>query len=159
RGESGSRMGETRIAQPCIFALQVGLTWMLRDRGILPAAVVGHSIGELAAAVAADVLSLEEATRIVFWRSRCQAQAEGRGAMASLGLSERDARKLLERYEGKVETAATNGPTSITTAGDPAPVDAILRELEERQIFCRRLDVSVPFHCRLMDPIEADFRR
>src|SRR5438270_11034617 len=72
RDKPTSRMRETHIAQPCLFALQVGLARVLADDGITPAAVVGHSLGELAAAVVSGGLSLEEPTRIVLWRCACQ---------------------------------------------------------------------------------------
>ncbi len=158
RDKATSRMGETRIAQPCLFALQVGLVRVLAEQGIKPSAVAGHSIGELAAAVACEALSLEEATRIVYWRSRCQAMAEGKGAMAALGVTENEARALASKHPGEVEVAAVNGPTAITIAGEHRAVSAIVTELEARGTFCRRLDVSVPFHCYLMDGIEEDFR-
>ncbi len=158
RDQDDSRIAETRIAQPCIFALQVALTEMLAERGIVPAAVVGHSIGELAAAVAAGALELEEATRIVYWRSECQAQAEGAGAMLAVGLTERQARELLVGRTG-VEIAALNGPTAITLAGTHDAIASIEAAVVATGAFARKLDVSVPFHSHLMDPIEADFRR
>jgi polyketide synthase 12 len=158
REQADSRMSETRIAQPCIFALQVALTEMLAERGIVPAAAVGHSIGELAAAVAAGVLELEEATRIVYWRSECQAQAEGAGAMLAIGLSERQARELLVGRVG-VDIAALNGPAAITLAGTHDAIAAVQAAVVASGAFARKLDVSVPFHSHLMDPIEAEFRR
>lgn len=158
RDAATSRIGRTEIAQPCLFALQVGLAEVLAQYGITPAAVVGHSIGELAAAVVSQALSLEEATRIVYWRSRSQAMAEGKGAMASLGVTEQEARDLVAQHPGQVEIAAVNGPSSITIAGSHGAVDAIVSELERKQTFCRRLDISVPFHCYLMDPIETAFK-
>jgi acyl transferase domain-containing protein/surfactin synthase thioesterase subunit/NAD(P)-dependent dehydrogenase (short-subunit alcohol dehydrogenase family)/acyl carrier protein len=158
RDKATSRMGETQIAQPCLFALQVGVATVLSENGIKPAAVAGHSIGELAAAVASEALTLEEATRIVFWRSRCQAAAEGAGAMAAVGVTPEEARALVARHEGRAEIAAINGPTAITLAGTKDAIESIVRELEAKDVFCRRLDISVPFHCWLMDPIEASFR-
>lgn len=158
RSREDSRMGETRIAQPCIFALQVALTDLLAEAGIVPAAVVGHSIGELAAAVRAGALTLEEATRVVFVRSECQARAEGAGAMLAVGLDERQARELARKHDA-IDIAAFNGPQAVTLAGTHEAVAAVAAALEREKVFCRKLDVSVPFHCRLMDRIEDDFRR
>jgi acyl transferase domain-containing protein len=158
KDESMSRMGETQIAQPAIFAVQMGLAAILAEHGVKPAAVLGHSIGEVAAAATADILSLPEAARIVYWRSRCQAMAEGEGAMAAIGLSRDDARSLIESYQGRVEIAAVNGPSSVTIAGETAAIDDICVALAGRNIFSRRLNVSVPFHCRLMDSIEGQFK-
>ncbi|MEM9488796.1 MAG: acyltransferase domain-containing protein, partial [Myxococcota bacterium] len=159
RSEDTSRMGETRIAQPAIYALQIGLTEYLTAHGVRPAAVIGHSIGELAAAVCAGAISVAEGARIVYWRSRCQAKAEGKGRMAAVGLSEAEARAELRPYEGAIEIAAINGPRTVTVAGDRAAVDALHRDLDAREVFCRVLNVSVPFHCYMMDDIADDFRR
>jgi acyl transferase domain-containing protein/NADPH:quinone reductase-like Zn-dependent oxidoreductase/surfactin synthase thioesterase subunit/NAD(P)-dependent dehydrogenase (short-subunit alcohol dehydrogenase family) len=159
KDEAQSRMGETQVAQPALFALEVGLANVLLEHGVKPKAVVGHSIGELGAAHIAGILSLEEAARIVYWRSRCQAQAEGKGAMAAIGLSEAEVSALLLPLKGAVEIAAINGPKAITVAGTTPDVEGLVRTLEAKNVFCRRLNVSVPFHCRLMDPIEQDFRR
>ncbi len=155
--ETGTRIGETRIAQPCIFALQVGLTRMLTERGVIPAAAVGHSIGELAAAVCAGGLSLSEATRVVYWRSRCQAEAENAGAMLAVGMPPAEVRRLLAGRTD-VEIAAYNGPAAVTLAGTHEGIEELSTRLEESDAFVRRLDVSVPFHCHLMDPIESAFR-
>jgi acyl transferase domain-containing protein len=151
-------MRETHIGQPCLFALQVGLARVLADDGILPAAVLGHSLGELAAAVVSGALSLEEATRVVFWRSACQARAHGNGAMAALSVSEDRARELVAKHLGLVDIAAVNGPIAITIAGDFTAVEAIAAEVSREKIFVRRLALGVPYHCYLMDSVEADFR-
>src|SRR5665213_2434941 len=98
RDKTLTRMRETHVGQPCLFALQVGLARVLADDGITPAAVLGHSLGELAAAVVSGALSLEEATRVVFWRSACQALAHGNGAMAALSVSEDRARQLIKHH-------------------------------------------------------------
>lgn len=157
RDEDASRIGETCIAQPSIFALQVGLTRVFAARGIEPVVTVGHSIGELAAAVCAGSLSVAEATRIVYWRSRCQAQAENSGAMMAVGMSSTEARKLIAGRDD-VEIAAYNGPSALTLAGSHDAIEDLWARLQLTDTFVRRLDVSVPFHCYLMDPIEADFR-
>ena len=158
RDQATSRMRETHVGQPCLFALQVGLARVLDNGGITPAAVLGHSLGELAAAVVAGALSLEEATRIVFWRSACQAAAHGNGAMAALSVSEHRARELIAKVPGLVDIAAINGPIAITIAGEPAAVEAIVAEVAREKIFVRRLAVGVPYHCYLMASVEAAFR-
>lgn len=156
RDEAESRIGETEVAQPALYALQLGLVALLDAHGLRPAAVVGHSIGELAAAVCAGALSVAEGARLVVCRSRAQALAEGQGAMLALGLSEADALPLLAEHD--LELAAINGPQSVTVAGEHAAVAALLEQASAAGTFARRLEVSVPFHCRLMDPAEAPFR-
>jgi polyketide synthase 12 len=157
--EAHSRMGETCIAQPALFALQMGVVAELAERGIVPGAVVGHSIGELAAAAVAGALTVDEAVRIVVHRSRAQSLAEGSGAMAALGVSASRARELCAAHHGKIELAADNGPNAVTVAGVGSAVDALVAELDARDVFARRIDVSVPFHCFLMDQVETPFRR
>lgn len=166
RDEASSRIGETQIAQPALFALQLGLAAILEAHGLEPAAVVGHSIGELAAAVTAGILTWEEGARIVVCRSRAQALAEGKGSMAAVGLSEAEVAPLLAAFD--LDLAAVNGPQGVTVAGEHEAVAALGAHLESPEdsslpevkpgTFFRRLDVSVPFHCRLMDPAEALFR-
>jgi phthiocerol/phenolphthiocerol synthesis type-I polyketide synthase C len=158
RDKTLTRMRETHVGQPCLFALQVGLARVLADDGITPAAVLGHSLGELAAAVVSGALSLEEATRVVFWRSACQALAHGNGAMAALSVSEDRARELVAKHPGLVDIAAINGPIAITVAGDFTAVEAIAAEVSREKVFVRRLALGVPYHCYLMDSVEADFR-
>lgn len=158
RSSSSTRMAKTQIAQPAIFAVQMGIAAVLNEHGVVPSAVLGHSIGELAAACCAGILSLEEATRIVYWRSRCQAAAEGKGLMAAVGLPEEEIQSLLAPYDGRVEIAAVNGPKGVTLAGSHNEMEALCSVLASKRVFYRRLNVSVPFHCFLMSPIEAAFR-
>ena len=160
RPEEDSRIAETRIAQPALFALQLGLAASLRARGQTPTATLGHSIGELAAAVTAGALSSREATRIVFWRSRAQEAVEGQGRLAAAGLGAAEARALLAaqpELKGRVELAADNGPRSVTFAGERAAIEALGARCGAEGIFWRVLDVSVPFHSFLMDPVADPF--
>ena len=159
KAQNASRMTETCVAQPTIFALQVGVVAVLRELGVSPSAVLGHSIGELAAAVTAGCLTVAEGTRIVFCRSHSQATLEGRGLMAAVGLAEEEIRLLLADYDGQVEVAAINGPQSVTVAGTGAAIERLVRDCEQRKAFVRQLGVHVPFHCFVMDPIEKVFRR
>jgi acyl transferase domain-containing protein/NADPH:quinone reductase-like Zn-dependent oxidoreductase/surfactin synthase thioesterase subunit/NAD(P)-dependent dehydrogenase (short-subunit alcohol dehydrogenase family)/acyl carrier protein len=158
RSSSSTRMAETQVAQPAIFAVQMGIAALLKEHDVIPSAVLGHSIGELAAASCAGILSLEEATRIVYWRSRCQAAAEGKGVMAAVGLPEEEIQPLLAPYHGRVEIAAVNGPKGVTLAGLHNEMEALGAVLGSKHVFYRRLNVSVPFHCFLMSPIEPAFR-
>ena len=117
-------MRDPRDAQPAGFALQVALTALLRDRGVTPAAVVGHSFGEIAAAWAAGVLSLEQAAHIVSVRSRIEQRLAGRGAMLAVSGLRHAA------FRG-VTVAAVNGAESLTLSGD-AGRDPRARRLARR---------------------------
>lgn len=159
KDEKESRINETHIVQPALFALQVGLTRLWRSLGVSPAGVVGHSIGEVAASYAASALSLEEATRVVYWRSRCQAKATGRGKMLAVGLNRDAAIERIGPYDGKIDLAAINGPEMMTLAGDTESLCHLAERLEDEGIFQRLLVVDVPFHCYLLDDVKDDFVR
>ncbi len=156
--ESRSRMEDAEIAQPANFALQVALATMWRAWGVEPDAIIGHSAGEVAAAYIAGALSLEEAVRVIFHRSRLQQRATGRGRMAAVGLSLAEAELVLEGYEDRLSIAAVNSPKSVTLSGDADALAQIVRSLEERQVFARFLQVGVPYHSHHMNPLEDELR-
>ena len=151
-GEQDSRIERTEFAQPALFAVQVGVFEVLRARGVHPRATFGHSVGEVAAAYASGALSLEQAVRVIFERSRAQAPTAGAGKMAAVGLAAADVDALLARHD-KVVLAAVNSPNSVTISGDPAALEAIGAELAARNVFFRILRLDYAFHSHTMDPI------
>jgi acyl transferase domain-containing protein/acyl carrier protein len=155
--ESARPMGEPAIAQPANFALQVGLTALWKAYGLQPDAVVGHSTGEIAAAYAAGSLSLEDAVRVTYERSRLQQTTVGQGTMLAVGLSEDDVQPYLEPYRERVSLAVINGPHSLTLAGAPADLHALAQTLNERSIFHRMLKVEVAYHSLQMEPLRDEF--
>ncbi len=144
--EDKSRINEAFIAQPAIFALQVGLFVLWQSWGIEPAAILGHSVGEIAASYAAGILSLEDAIKVIYHRSRLQHQTAGQGKMLAVGLSEKEARDLLKDCENLVAIAAINSPQSVTLSGDRTILEIIQKQLEAKEVFARFLQVSVPYH-------------
>lgn len=154
--EVASRMHETEVAQPANFALQVALHALWRHWGITPDLIVGHSAGEAAAAYAADMLNLEEAVRVIYHRSRLQQRTTGSGKMAAIGLSATEAQSLLAEHGESVSIAAVNSPSGVTISGAADAIDAIARVLAERNVFCRLLRVTVPYHSPKMDPLQAE---
>jgi acyl transferase domain-containing protein/NAD(P)-dependent dehydrogenase (short-subunit alcohol dehydrogenase family)/acyl carrier protein len=134
----------------------VGLLELLRLWGIEPDAVLGHSVGEIAAAYAAGALSLEQAVRVVAERSRAQAATVGLGRMAAVGLSAQQAQTLLSEYSGLVSLAAVNSPCSVTLSGDPKALQEIGEELAGRNVFFRLLPLEYAFHSPVMDGIRDD---
>ena len=150
--ESQSRMQDTAIAQPALFALQVALVELWQRWGITPAAIIGHSVGEVAAAHVAGALSFEDAVRVIFHRGRCMAAAPG-GRMLALGLSWEDAEQTIAPYQTRVSLAAHNSPSSITLSGEPEALEAIAKQYESSSIFCRFLPVQYAFHSQQMEPI------
>ncbi|KOX04334.1 acyltransferase domain-containing protein, partial [Streptomyces sp. NRRL B-3648] len=112
-------LGRVDVVQPASFAVMVGLAAVWASVGVVPDAVVGHSQGEIAAACVAGALSLEDAARIVAVRSRVIAgELAGRGGMASVALPEAEAVERITAWDGRVEVAAVNSPSSVVIAGD-----------------------------------------
>lgn len=154
--EEQSRINETQIAQPAIFAVQVALNSLWRSWGIEPNVIIGHSVGEVAAAHVAGALSLEDAIQVIFHRSRVQAKAAGKGKMLAVGLSSEEVASYLEGYAEKVSIAAVNSPSSVTLAGDSKALEEIAQSLEKKEIFSRFLRVEVPYHSPLMEPLKPE---
>lgn len=157
KSESDSRINQTHIVQPALFALQVGLARIWKRLGIVPDMVVGHSIGEVAAAYVSGALTMDDAVKLVYWRSRCQSAASGRGRMMAASLTQDEAKSLLPQFDGKIDIAAVNGPTMLTLAGDSEALQILSQMLKEDKIFNRFLVVDVPFHSYLLDDVAKDF--
>jgi acyl transferase domain-containing protein/NADPH:quinone reductase-like Zn-dependent oxidoreductase/NADP-dependent 3-hydroxy acid dehydrogenase YdfG/acyl carrier protein len=154
------RLGLTEIAQPTLFAVQVGITEVLRAWGVVPGAVVGHSVGEVAAAWACGALSLEQAVRVVAARSAQQGTTRGQGGMTAVGLgADAVAGLLLEAgLADRIVLAGINSPRGVTVAGDLEALHLFERRLAEREVFQRRLKLDYAFHSPAMDPIEAPLK-
>ena len=156
--EKSSQLRETRFGQPAIFAVQVGLAKLWRSWGIEPAAVLGHSAGEMAATFIAGVLSLEDAVRVTFHRSRLQSRAAGQGIMLAAGISEVEAKRLVAQHPREISIAAVNGTGSVTLSGDAAVLSEVAKALNAGDTFCRPLQVDVPFHSPKMELLERELR-
>ena len=150
RPEAESRIAETKIAQPALFALQTALAALWASWGVKPSAVLGHSVGEIAALHVAGALSLEEAARIVVLRGEAMQAATGAGAMASVGLSPAEAFNVVAAYKGRLDLAAINAPGSTVLSGEPEALDAALATLTERGVTVRRMQVDYAFHSSQM---------
>ncbi|MGO2449421.1 SDR family NAD(P)-dependent oxidoreductase [Pseudomonas taetrolens] len=156
-GENGDdRYVRTEIAQPALFALQVAVTRVLVAQGFHPSAVIGHSVGEVAAAWASGALSLEDATQVIFHRSRLQGLTRGTGRMAAVGLcAEATSAVLVELgLEQLLVIAGENSSRGATVAGPLEALTQLEQVLSERQVFIRLLDLDYAFHSPSMNPIE-----
>ena len=154
------RLRRAIFAQPLILALQVATVRSLEDLGLAPLATVGHSVGEIAAAWCAGVLSLEHAIDVVIARSRHQEAVRGSGTMAALMLSERDARRFLKAASVPgVDLAAVNSWRSVTVSGPIEQIDRLVEAASELRVGARRLDLDYPFHSSLVDPVRAPLLR
>jgi acyl transferase domain-containing protein/acyl carrier protein len=143
------------VVQPALFSYMVGLTALWRSFGVEPDAVVGHSMGEVAAAFACGALSLEDAAAVVAHRSRLMKTLKGNGAMAVTQMGVEACERLIRAYHGRVSIAAINGPTSTVLSGDVKAIEQIVAKLEERQVFCRRIKVDVASHSAHMEPLQT----
>ncbi|GAA0352324.1 SDR family NAD(P)-dependent oxidoreductase [Actinoallomurus spadix] len=150
REEAESRLTRTLYAQVANFVVQVGLTALWRDRGIVPTVIVGHSVGEVAAAYAAGVYSLEDALTIGFHRANLQARLAGRGTMAAVDVPADTARSFL--IDG-VDVAAINSASATTLSGDPDAMSVVTERLEASGATVRALRVEVAYHSHQMDEI------
>jgi NADPH:quinone reductase-like Zn-dependent oxidoreductase/SAM-dependent methyltransferase/acyl carrier protein len=146
-------MQRTEIGQPSIFAMQVALAALWKSWGVQPSAIVGHSVGEIAAACIAGIFSLEEAAQIVALRARLmESCGRGEGTMLAVGLPEEEALALIARHDRTVTISAFNGPRSITLSGPRVSLEAMAAELEAQGTFARLVRVDHPFHHPLMRP-------
>ena len=156
RDQSDTRLHETSIAQPALFALQVGLGAAWADIGVRPTAIVGHSVGEIAAAYLAGALSFEDACRVAIERGRTMDLASSSGAMIAAGISANEAKQRIESLGLDVALAAINGPSSVTISGRSESIEVLARALEEAGVFCKRLAVEYAFHSSQMDPVRDE---
>lgn len=157
--EAHSRLDEIDVVQPVLFAVQVALAALWRAWGIEPHAVVGHSMGEVAAAYVAGVLSLDEAACVICRRSQLMKRVSGQGAMAVVELSLPESHEFLRGYENRLSVAVNNGPRSVVISGDPQALEVVMQNLTGQQIFCRAVKVDVAAHSPQMDTLRPELVR
>ncbi len=157
-GDGENRLDATEIAQPALFAVEVALFRLFESWGVRPDFLTGHSVGEIAAAHVAGVLSLPDACRLVSERGRLMARLDPGGVMVSVTAGERVVAPLVAEYAGSVSIAAVNTPSSVVLSGLGSAVTPIVRRLTEDGHRTKQLVVSHAFHSPLMDPMLGEFR-
>ncbi|MDQ1025075.1 acyl transferase domain-containing protein [Streptomyces umbrinus] len=151
--EGAASLERVDVVQPASFAVMVALAAVWRSYGIEPAAVVGHSQGEIAAACVAGALSLQDAARVVCLRSKVLTALAGRGAMAIVAVPEEQADDLVSRFAGRLSVAAVNGPGMVVLSGDPAALEEVSRDCRERGVRVRTIPVDYASHSAHVEEI------
>ncbi|GAA0639016.1 phthioceranic/hydroxyphthioceranic acid synthase [Kutzneria viridogrisea] len=144
------------VVQPTLWAIEVALAAQWRYWGVVPDVVVGHSLGEIAAACVAGALTVAEAATVICRRSRLLTRVVGKGDMMLVGLAVADAEKAIGDRTDKVSVAVSNGPTATVLAGDPEALREILAELTEREVYGKQLKIPVASHSPQMDPLRIN---
>jgi acyl transferase domain-containing protein/NADPH:quinone reductase-like Zn-dependent oxidoreductase/acyl carrier protein/NADP-dependent 3-hydroxy acid dehydrogenase YdfG len=158
-GVEDERLARADVAQPLLFATQVGIVAVLRRLGIAAAGHIGHSVGEIAAAWSAGALSLADAARVIAARSRQQERTRGAGRMAVLALDAAAAQDLVADLGGRLEIGAVNASRSVTVSGPGEAIERLAGEARRRGIACRPLALDFAFHSAAMDGVRDDLLR
>lgn len=154
------RLGDAVVAQPLLFADQMAQFHALKARGLRPAAVMGHSGGEVAAACAAGALTLDQAVRITHLRSTASAHLRGTGGMLAVQAAAADVEEAMAAFAGGVELAAENSPGSVSVVGEGAALDAFLRHVRrELRWPAVKLAIDYPYHSRAFEGVAEGLRR
>ncbi|MGW0551750.1 type I polyketide synthase, partial [Streptomyces altiplanensis] len=145
--EGAPTLERVDVVQPASFAVMVSLAALWRSRGVEPAAVVGHSQGEIAAAVVSGALSLQDGARVVTLRSQAIGRTlAGHGGMMSVALPVEQLESRLDAWQGRVSVAAVNGPRSVVVSGEPEALDGLSDELTADEVRVRRIAVDYASH-------------
>ena len=157
-GEEVPPLDRVDVVQPVLFAMAIGLAAVWRSLGVRPDAVIGHSVGEIAAAVECGALSLEDGARLVALRGRLIAGIAQRGGMLSIALSEAEVRPRLVPWEDRLTIGVLNAPDSCVVSGDLDALADLERALGADGVRCRRVDIGFAAHSAHMDGILEAFR-
>ncbi|GAA4468601.1 hypothetical protein GCM10023170_082770 [Phytohabitans houttuyneae] len=152
-------MERVDVVQPALFTVMVALAEVWRSYGVTPAAVVGHSQGEIAAAYVAGALSLDDAAAVVALRSRALVGLCGHGGMMSVAAPVERVTELIAPWVGDVSVAAVNGPASVVVSGTPGALDALAAECERAQVRTRRVSVDYASHGPQVESVRDELLR
>ena len=146
------------VVQPVLLAVMVSLAELWHSVGVVPAAVAGHSQGEIAAACVAGGLSLEDAARVVAVRCRALRALAGRGGMVSVALPAERAAELAQRWPGQLWVAAVNGPSPRWCLAEPEALDELVAACEADGVRARRVAVDYASHCPQVEELREELR-
>ena len=149
-------LGDIEVSCPALVSMEIALAALWRSWGVEPAAVVGHSIGEVAAAHVAGVLSLEDAMRVICEQGRTMGRLRGRGAMAVVGLPWEQAAEVPAGVPGPLWRVVHASPEWTVMAGAPGVLARAVEKWRERGVVARRVDSEVAAHCPPVEPLGED---
>ncbi|KAI0837758.1 hypothetical protein F5Y06DRAFT_297186 [Hypoxylon sp. FL0890] len=158
-----SRVYESAFSQPLCTILQIALVDLWRSWGLQPAAVVGHSSGEVAAAYCAGFISKRDAVVVAYYRGKYLGDdlaktGMKKGSMCAVGVGQAKATKLISPYVGRIALACVNSPSSCTLSGDEDAIVEIVEQMKEEGVFCRQLRVSSAYHSHHMLPMAPSYQ-
>jgi acyl transferase domain-containing protein/acyl carrier protein len=157
RGESGCPdIAGLDVLQPVLFAVMVSLAALWRAFGVEPAAVIGHSQGEVAAAYVAGGLSLPDAVRVVALRSRLFARIGELGGIVSVALGVEEVERTIAPWEGRLAVASINAPTNVGVVGDCDAIAELMQALKEQDVRAREIPATPPSHCPMVDELRDE---
>ncbi|XP_036420039.1 phthiocerol/phenolphthiocerol synthesis polyketide synthase type I PpsD-like [Colossoma macropomum] len=158
----GCQFSNPEVIQPLLFAIQVALFKLIKKWGIRPDAVLGHSVGEVAAAHCSGLLSLEDAVKVIYHRSTLQCRVTGGKMLVVSNMAVSEVLKLLPSYSGRVCLAAYNSPQSCTLSGDADSINDVHKRLStmenSKHLFLHVLEVPAAYHSHMMDPILSEVK-
>ena len=152
-------INDTAITQPLLFCIEYALAQLWISWGIRPAMVMGHSVGEFAAACIAGVFSVEDGIKLINERGRLMQSLPRDGSMVAIFASEQEVQSVVDKFKDKVSLATANGPKNNVISGDKEAISQICREFESKGVGYKELTVSHAFHSPLMTPILDDFSK
>ncbi len=159
RQDLDALLENTAWQQPALFAFECAMARFWLRAGVVPTAVVGHSLGEYVAACVAGLFTLDDACRLVAARGRLMQALPVGGAMLAANVAASEVRGLVEDEGGKISIAAVNGPLNTVLSGAESSIDRVAHALEARGVNCTRLNVSHAFHSALMEPMLAAYEQ
>ena len=157
--EQNNSINDTTYTQAVLFSLEWSLAQLWKEWGIIPDVLLGHSVGEYAAACIAGVFSLEDGMQLIAHRGRLMGALPQDGGMMNVYASHEKVQPLLSAYDGKISIAAINSPLQVVVSGETVSLDQLEAQLTQSEIKTVRLDVSHAFHSGLMKPIIDEFRK
>ena len=154
--KQNSNLKDVKLVQPIIFSIQVSLFELWKSWGVVPDVVIGHSMGEVAAAHVAEILNLEDAAKVICYRSKLAKRTSGKGKMAVVELNKMEVEKFLLEYSSTVSVASCNSPNSTVISGESSKVEEIVEKLQLKNIYAALVKVEFASHSSQMDELKKE---